>query len=76
MSELIPTQASCNENQGPMLLALGYVLLFTAISSVVLRLYVKLGLNNGVRSDDYTIVASLVSQNSTKPSSGASLTVL
>ena len=59
-----------------MLLALGYALLFTAITSVALRLYVKLGLDNGVRSDDYTIVASLVSQNSTDQTFGASLTVV
>ena len=47
-----------------MLLSVGYALLCTAISAVVLRLYVKLGLHNGIRSDDYTIVASLVSQQS------------
>lgn len=76
MSELTPMQASCNENQGPMLLALGYALLFTAITSVALRLYVKLGLDNGVRSDDYTIVASLVSRKPTDQTSGASLTVV
>lgn len=58
-----------------MLLSVGWVLLAIAIASVGLRLYVKLGLNNGVRSDDYTIVASLVSQNSTKRALGASLTV-
>lgn len=46
-----------------MLLAVSYVLLCTAITAVALRLYVKLGLRNGVKSDDYTIVASLVSPN-------------
>ena len=65
MSEPMSTQASCNQNQGPMLLSVGWALLFTAIVTVVLRLYVKLGLKNGVRSDDYTILASLVSQDST-----------
>ena len=63
MSEPIPPPVSCNENLGPMLLAVSYVLLCTAITAVVLRLYVKLGLQNGIRSDDYTIVASLVSHN-------------
>ena len=63
MSESMPPQVSCNENLGPMLLAVSYVLLCTAITAVVLRLYVKLGLQNGIRSDDYTIVASLVSHN-------------
>lgn len=58
-----------------MLLAVSYALLCTAISAVVLRLYVKLGLHNGVRSDDYTIVASLVSQQSKSTAFGASLTV-
>lgn len=43
-----------------MLLAVSYVLLCTAVTAVTLRLYVKLGLRNGVKSDDYTIVASLV----------------
>lgn len=43
-----------------MLLAVSYALLCTAISAVVLRLYVKLGLHNGVRADDYTILASLI----------------
>lgn len=75
MSEPMPSQASCDENQGPMLLAVSYVLLCTAITSVVLRLYVKLGLQNGVRSDDYTIVASLVGLNFTATAFGASLTV-
>ena len=45
-----------------MLLSVAYALLFTAIVTILLRLFVKLGLKNGVRSDDYTIVASLVSQ--------------
>ena len=76
MSELIPSQASCRENQGPMLLAVSYALLCTAITSVVLRLYVKLGPHNGIRSDDYTIVASLVSPNSTKMAFGASLIII
>lgn len=75
MPEPTPMQASCNENQGPMLLALSWVLLCTAISSVALRLYVKLGLQNGVRSDDYTIIASLVSQNFTTAAFGSALTV-
>lgn len=60
MSDPMLTHASCHENQGPMLLSVGWVLLAIAIASVGLRLYVKLGLNNGVRSDDYTIVASLI----------------
>lgn len=51
-----------------MLLAVSYVLLCTAITAVALRLYVKLGLRNGVRSDDYTVVASLVSPNFEKTS--------
>lgn len=75
MSESMPMQASCNENQGPMLLALSYTLLCTAISAVVLRLYVKLRLHNDLGSDDYTIVASLVSQESPEMALGASLTV-
>ena len=66
MSEPMPSPVSCNENLGPMLLAVSWVLLCTAITAVVLRLYVKLGLQNGIRSDDYTIVASLVSQTRLK----------
>lgn len=58
-----------------MLLSVAYALLFTAIVTITLRLYVKLGLKNGVRSDDYTIVASLVSHDSTT-AFRASLTVL
>lgn len=67
-SEQMPSQGSCDENLGPMLLAVSYVLLCTAITAVALRLYVKLGLRNGVKSDDYTIVASLVSPNLDKVS--------
>ena len=65
MSEPMLTPESCRENQGPMLLAVGWVLLCIAICAVMLRLYIKMGLHNGVRSDDYTIVASLVSQDPT-----------
>lgn len=63
LSEKTPSQESCSDNLGPMLLAVSYVLLCTAITAVALRLYVKLGLRNGVKSDDYTIVASLVGPN-------------
>ena len=61
MSQPMLPEASCSENRGPMLLAVSYTLLCTAISAVMLRLYVKLGPRNGIKSDDYTIVASLVS---------------
>ena len=74
MSEpVLPLQASCSENLGPMLLAVSYVLLCTAITAVVLRLYVKLGLHNGIRSDDYTILASLVSEKWIQTVSGVAL---
>ena len=61
-----------------MLLAVSYVLLCTAITAVALRLYVKLGLRNGVKSDDYTIVASLVSPKfrQSQPFGGPWLTVV
>lgn len=51
----------CGENQGPMLLAVSYSLLAIAIITVLLRLQCRVGLRNGISSDDYTIVASLVS---------------
>ena len=69
-------QASCSENQGPMLLAVSYTLLCTAITAVLLRLYVKLGLQNGIKSDDYTITASLVSQSSSNALFDISLTIV
>ena len=59
-----------------MLLAVSYTLLFTAIVAVILRLYVKLGPHNGIRSDDYTIVASLVSSIATATACGSLLNVL
>ncbi len=43
-----------------MLLVLTWVLLSVAIIAVSVRLYFRLGLRNGIRADDYTIIASLV----------------
>lgn len=56
--------ALCSENQGPMILGVSYSLLAIAIVTVILRLHVRLGLRHGIKSDDYTILASLVSQKS------------
>ena len=50
----------CNESQQTMLLTLSWALLSVAIIAVSLRLYFRLGLRNGIRGDDYTIIASLV----------------
>ena len=46
-----------------MLLAVSYSLLAVAFIVVTLRIFLRLGLRNGISSDDYTIVASLVSRN-------------
>ena len=51
----------CIESQQTMLLALSWSLLSVAIVAVSLRLYFRLvALQNGIRGDDYTIVAALV----------------
>lgn len=63
MAELGPLQALCTENQGPMILIVSYVLLSLAIVTIGLRLYLRLGLRHGISSDDYVIVASLVSDD-------------
>lgn len=57
-----PASASCSEDQGPMVLALSYSLLAIAIITVVLRVHFRFGLCNGLSSDDYTMVASVVSR--------------
>lgn len=44
-----------------MILILTYVLLSLAIITVVLRLYSRSSLRHGLRADDFTVVASLVS---------------
>lgn len=62
MAEFGPVQALCLENQGPMILAVSYVLLSLAIVAVGLRLYLRLGLRHGISSDDYVLVASCVSR--------------
>ncbi len=61
MAEKGPTPAPCDENQGPMILAVSFSLLATAIIAVLLRLHIRLGLSNGLDADDYTIAASLAS---------------
>ena len=60
MADLLTALAKCKESQQTMLLALSWVLLSIAIIAVSLRLYFRLGLRNGIRGDDYTIIASLV----------------
>ena len=44
-----------------MILTLAYVLLSLAIITVVSRLYSRSSLRHGLRADDFTVVASLVS---------------
>lgn len=66
MAALGPLQASCSDNQGPEILVVSYALLSIAIVVICLRLYLRLGLRHGICSDDYTIVASLVSGHSSR----------
>lgn len=47
-----------------MVLAVSHLLLAIAIITVILRIHLRFGLRHGIKSDDYTIVASLVSSNS------------
>lgn len=75
MAESVQIPAACSENQGPMLLAVSYSLLTIAIITVILRLYLRLGLRNGINSDDYTILASLVGHDATTYPSKHSLTM-
>ena len=60
MAESEPMSASCNENQGPVILAVSYSLLAIAIMTVILRLHIRCGLRSGLCADDYTIAISLV----------------
>ncbi len=64
MEEQGLVSASCSENQGPMILGISYSLLAIAIITVILRLHLRFGLRHGIKSDDYTMVASLVSRRS------------
>jgi hypothetical protein len=60
MADTTAALSKCNENQQTMLLSLSWVFLSVAIFAVSGRLYFRLGLRNGIRADDYTIIASLV----------------
>ncbi|KAL6721282.1 hypothetical protein ACLMJK_000384 [Lecanora helva] len=60
MSELGPASPSCLVNQGPMVLAVSYALLATAIITIALRVHIRIGLRTGLNTDDYTIIASLI----------------
>ena len=70
MADMSAAFLNCKESQQTMLLTLSWVLLSLAIIAVSLRLYFRLGLRNGIRGDDYTIIASLVcipTQTSIRP---------
>jgi len=61
MADSSVANPKCNESQQTMLLGLSWGLLSLAIVAVLLRLYFRLfALRNGIRGDDYTILAALV----------------
>ncbi|KAL8788441.1 MAG: hypothetical protein Q9213_001664 [Squamulea squamosa] len=55
-----PTAALCSGDRGPLLLAVGWVLLGLAILVVATRIYFRSNLRHGINWDDYLVVASLV----------------
>lgn len=61
MEIITPTPALCHENHGPLLLGFGWTLLSLAVLTVALRVYFRLAFRNGMHSDDFFVVASLVS---------------
>ncbi|KAL8716908.1 MAG: hypothetical protein Q9225_005794 [Loekoesia sp. 1 TL-2023] len=60
MDIISPPPALCHENRGPLLLGYGWTLLGLAVLTVATRIYLRLGLRNGIHWDDYTVVASLL----------------
>ena len=62
MAELSPDMvlATCLENNGPMLLAIGWALVSLAIIVILLRVVFRHRYGNGLHGDDYTMLASLV----------------
>ena len=66
-AELNPSPPQCEENRGGSLLVLSYTLVSIAIITVVLRVWFRRSLRNGISWDDYFIVASLVSSFLFKP---------
>lgn len=62
MAELSPDMvlATCLENNGPMLLAIGWALVSLAIIVIFLRVVFRHRYGNGLHGDDYTMLASLV----------------
>lgn len=62
MAELSPDMvlATCVEDNGPMLLAVGWALLALAIVFIFLRVLFRHRYGNGLHGDDYTMLASLV----------------
>ena len=62
MAELTPdlVLATCVENNGPMLLAIGWALLALALITVLLRVIFRHRYGNGLHADDYTMMASIV----------------
>ena len=51
----------CKKNRGTLLLRLGWTLQAIAIIVVVLRIWLRRNIRDGISWDDYFIVASLVS---------------
>ena len=65
--------AACAENNGPMLLAVGWALLALATIVVFLRIVFRHRYGNGLRADDYTMLASMVLLSSPSPRSSRTL---
>lgn len=53
--------AHCAEDRGPLMLAVGWILIGFAILTVATRLYFRSNLRHGINWDDHFVVASLVS---------------
>ncbi|KAI4247289.1 MAG: hypothetical protein L6R42_009690, partial [Xanthoria sp. 1 TBL-2021] len=53
-------EAHCAEDRGPLMLAVGWILIGFAILTVATRLYFRSNLRHGINWDDHLVVASLV----------------
>lgn len=51
----------CAEDRGPLMLAVGWILIALGILTVATRIYFRSNLRHGINWDDHFVVASLVS---------------
>lgn len=61
MDAPLPTNVLCHEDNGPLLLGYTWAVFSLAVWTVALRIFFRLVGRNGIHSDDYFVMASLVS---------------